>query len=70
MKLEKLKEYRIKKRYTHQIISEYLNMASSTYSRKEKGIKDFKIEEFENISKVLGLSDDEGLELLGLDYLK
>ncbi|HFL3653924.1 TPA: helix-turn-helix domain-containing protein [Clostridioides difficile] len=70
MNLEKLKKHRIEKKYTHQIISMRLNMASSTYSRKEKGIKDFKIEEFENISKELGLSDDEVLELLGLDYLK
>lgn len=70
MKLEKLKEYRIEKKYTHQIISVCLNMASSTYSRKEKGTKDFKMEEFENISKVLELNDDEVLELLELDYLK
>ncbi|HBG5344042.1 TPA: helix-turn-helix transcriptional regulator [Clostridioides difficile] len=70
MDLKKLKELRIEKRYTHQMLSFRLNMSVASYSKREKGMIDFKIEEFENLSKILELSEIEILELLELDYLK
>ncbi|HBE9444581.1 helix-turn-helix domain-containing protein [Clostridioides difficile] len=70
MDLKKLKKLRIEKRYTHQMLSSLLNMSVASYSKREKGIIDFKIDEFENLSKILELSEIEILELLGLEYIK
>ncbi|MFL8710900.1 helix-turn-helix domain-containing protein [Clostridioides sp. GD02377] len=70
MNLEKLKNIRIEKGYTHQGLSSLLTISLATYSKRERGIIDFKIEEFENLSKTLGLSEDEVLEVLDLDYIK
>lgn len=70
MDLKRLKKLRIEKRYTHQMLSSLLNISVASYSKREKGIIDFKIDEFENLSKILELSEIEILELLGLEYIK
>ncbi|HBG2132404.1 TPA: helix-turn-helix transcriptional regulator [Clostridioides difficile] len=69
MDLKRLKKLRLEKRYTHKMLSSLLNMSVSSYSKREKGIIDFKIDEFENLSKILELNEIEILELLGLEYL-
>ena len=56
MILEKLKHQRkVVKKVTQVEMAEVLEMSRETYSRKERGVYDFTLKEFESAIKYLGL---------------
>lgn len=63
MKLERLKELRIEKKYTQQQFATYINMSQRAYSYKEAGKREFSISEVENILNLLNIEPAELLDL-------
>ena len=51
--LQKLKGKRVEKGYTQKEISKLINMETATYTRKEKGKAQFKLDEIYKILEIL-----------------
>jgi DNA-binding XRE family transcriptional regulator len=56
LNVKKLKGKRVEKDFTQLSISKALGMNVLSYHRKEKGIREFSMEEIEKLSKILELS--------------
>lgn len=52
----RIKEYRLKSNLTQKDIAEKLNISQSAYNHKEKGIRNFTVEELLILEIILGVS--------------
>lgn len=59
-----VKEYRVKKGYTQNELSELIGITQQTYSKKERGERSFTLDEVKKLKKILNISYEE---LLGED---
>lgn len=70
MKSNLLKSQRVKKGLTQKKISEILDIDSTSYSKKENGIIEFKASEINLIRKIFELSPEETIEIFFDDKLE
>ncbi|HBE9444690.1 helix-turn-helix domain-containing protein [Clostridioides difficile] len=63
MKLQRLKERRVEKKFTQQQLSTAIGMTFKTYSKKENGHREFTVSELEKICFVLEIEASELLEI-------
>lgn len=63
MKSNLLKSQRVKKGLTQKKVSEILDIDSTSYSKKENGIIEFKASEINLIRKIFELSAEETIEI-------
>ena len=67
MKSNLLKAARIKQSLTQVQVSEKLGIDKSTYSKKEKGIIQFKITEIQKLVSIYNLTKEEMIEIFFAD---
>lgn len=70
MKSNLLKSQRVKKGLTQKKVSEILNIDSTSYSKKENGIIEFKASEINLIRKIFELSPEDIMEIFFDDKLE
>lgn len=70
MKSNLLKSQRVKKGLTQKKVSEILNIDSTSYSKKENGIIEFKASEINLIRKIFELSPEDIIEIFFDDKLE
>ena len=70
MKSNLLKSQRVKKGLTQKKVSEILDIDSTSYSKKENGIIEFKASEINLIRKIFELSAEETIEIFFDDKLE
>lgn len=70
MKSNLLKSQRVKKGLTQKKVSEILDVDSTSYSKKENGIVEFKASEINLIRKIFELSAEETIEIFFDDKLE
>lgn len=54
-----VKEYRVKKGYTQNELSELIGITQQTYSKKERGERSFTLDEVKKLKKILNISYEE-----------
>lgn len=70
MKSNLLKSERVKKGLTQKKVSEILDIDSTSYSKKENGIIEFKASEINLIRKIFELSPEKVIEIFFDDKLE
>ena len=55
----KVKEYRVIRGYTQAELASLMGLSQQAYSKKERGDREFKIEEIRKLKKILNVSYEE-----------